>query len=130
MKPDKHLEGYAKIIVYVDGKAKTFRAHRYSYQVFVGEIPEGLLVCHTCDVRHCVNPEHLWLGTNQDNVDDMVKKNRNHKPFKTHCIRGHELSGNNVRIENGRRRCKECERIRESKRIRSRKYREKKQAVA
>jgi hypothetical protein len=76
MKPYKGCKGYAKVEESINGQRKTYRAHRYSYQAFNGEIPKGLQVCHSCDVRNCVNPEHLWLGTNQDNVNDMVKKGR------------------------------------------------------
>lgn len=56
------------------------RVHRIAYKYFKGEIPKGMFVCHTCDIPSCCNPDHLFLGTNQDNVNDMVKKKRNSKP--------------------------------------------------
>jgi hypothetical protein len=56
------------------------RAHRITYRHFCGDIPAGMFVCHTCDVPSCCNPDHLFLGTNQDNVNDMVKKKRNSPP--------------------------------------------------
>jgi len=55
---------------------KVLKTHRASWLLFRGEIPEGLQVLHHCDVTCCVNPYHLFLGTNQDNVDDKVRKGR------------------------------------------------------
>lgn len=59
---------------------KTLGAHRAAYLLYVGHIPEGLDVCHRCDNRLCVNPEHLFLGTNHENVIDRHNKGRSKMP--------------------------------------------------
>lgn len=60
-------------------RKRTFLAHRYAYEQHIGAIPAGMLVCHRCDTPPCVNTEHMFLGTLQDNMDDRNSKSRQAK---------------------------------------------------
>lgn len=70
-------EGY----LYLERSGKQIKAHRLVYEHFIGPISEGLCVCHKCDYRACLNPEHFFSGTNTDNMRDMAMKGRAHRPF-------------------------------------------------
>ena len=73
---DKSKQGYGRLTIQSNNIKKNVRAHRVSYEVYNGPIPLGMLVCHSCDVPSCINPQHLWLGTAKDNTADRVAKGR------------------------------------------------------
>lgn len=74
-------------------------AHHYAWEFANGRpVPEGLMILHRCNNRGCVNPEHLYAGTNSDNQRDKVRAGRHHNCLKTHCPHGHPYSPENTRI--------------------------------
>jgi len=98
-------KGYAKFRD--DFGTKVF-AHRWAYEWFREDIPEGLQIDHLCRVRHCVNPWHMEPVTNAEN---QMRGLRNQFTTWKHCAKGHPLSGDNLHITpKGHRRCLECNR--------------------
>ena len=98
--------GYGRIRVGQISK----RAHRVSYELNIGVIPQGLSVLHRCDVPSCVNPRHLFLGTLLDNNRDRDAKGRNGLAKRTHCPAGDPYDGINTyhRLSRIGRMCKAC----------------------
>lgn len=73
----KDPKGYGKILY----NKKIIGAHRLSYILHISEIPDNIYVCHKCDNPECCNPEHLIAGTQSENIQDMVNKNRQRKNY-------------------------------------------------
>lgn len=118
----KNAAGYGRVKMSALGgnRAKGHLAHRVAWLLFKSPIPNGLCVLHRCDNRGCVNPDHLFLGTYQDNCDDMIAKNRQNfvlakaLALRTHCHRGHLYDEKNTIIKSSnygsrkKRVCKAC----------------------
>lgn len=81
---------------------KNLLAHRVAYELSYGEMIKGLLVCHKCDNPKCCNPNHLFLGTHQDNMDDMVRKGRSARgKGKTWKLSSDDVKVIRSRLDNG-----------------------------
>lgn len=97
--------GYGRI--FVDGKAE--RAHRVAWILANGPIPDGKYVCHRCDVKRCINENHLFLGTHDDNMADAAAKGFTANARKKFCPKGHAYSGDNLYVSpEGFRDCRTC----------------------
>jgi len=102
-------DGYGQVRI----DKQTLKVHRLAWEEVNGPIPDGLRVCHHCDVPACCNPAHLFIGTQRDNVTDMINKGRFKggsflNALKTHCPQGHEYTPRNTMTYNGMRSCRQC----------------------
>lgn len=109
---DRNGYGTIRIGSMRDGTRRTNFTHIVAYQAFVGPVPEGLALDHSCDVRHCVNPEHLSPMTIRENLLKETSRSvaaRNAR--KTHCKHGHPYEGDNLYLRpDGGRGCRICRR--------------------
>jgi hypothetical protein len=108
----KTRDGYGNFSI---GDHRMVLAHRFSYETLVGPVPDGLDLDHLCRNRACVNPTHLEPVTRAENVYRGIAPAAINKR-KTYCIRGHPLSGENLRFTRaGKRVCRECRNMRARK---------------
>ena len=102
-------------VLHVTGQR--WMAHRLAFVLTKGAIQDDLLVCHTCDVPPCLNPDHLFLGTTKDNVADSLRKGRfkgqgNRRSPPEFCKAGHRLTNDNIyKRPNGLIQCRICRRV-------------------
>ena len=101
-------KGYARFRYW----GKMGHASRFILEYTLGRpLRPGMEACHTCHVRHCVHPNHLYEGTHRENIDDAIARGSYKKTLATHCVRGHELAGANVRHDGQGRHCRQCDQI-------------------
>ena len=106
----KNIKGYGQIWV----KPKLYPAHRISFLMYKGSIPNGMVLDHICRIRNCVNPWHLRVVTVKENVLCGIGKPAILAAMKI-CSKGHPFNGKNLGIDKnrGQRYCKECRRLRQ-----------------
>ena len=109
----KNSDGYG----YFDFGRTKVKAHRLIYEMMVGDIPEDRVLDHLCQNRSCVNPYHIEIVTNKEN---LLRGDLNGwRKRKTHCPKGHELTPDNLdkyQLSRGERRCKRCKNDRQKER--------------
>ena len=100
-----NIDGYGRFHF----NKKLWMAHRLAYTLQNGEIPSKMQILHMCDNPPCINVNHLFLGSNRDNVDDKVFKNRQARNYKTHCKNNHEYTSENTLVrKQGWKECRMC----------------------
>jgi hypothetical protein len=116
----KSSAGYGTLAVHLN-PLKVMAAHRLSFALHRGVFDQRLMVLHTCDVRECVRPDHLYLGDHLQNMKDMVDRGRHGKKMGTHCPAGHAYTESNTYERNGSKWCRECRKAQTRKHRQSKK---------
>jgi len=107
----KNGNGYG---VFWDGK-KIRKATHVAWELeYKQEFPIDKMACHHCDNPICVRPSHIYVGDGFTNAQDRLRRGRHEHANKTHCLRGHPFSGDNLVVQGTRRRCRICLRIRDA----------------
>lgn len=115
LKQTKDSDGYIIATLYQEGNYKKFKVHRLMLENFIGACPEGMQ-CRHLDGNNTNNSlQNLRWGTVSENNLDRVRHGTHQESIKTHCPKGHEYSGNNVKIYRNKRRCVSCSRNKNSK---------------
>lgn len=104
-------KGYGTVVI----RQSVYIASRIAYFLSTGQWPLEQIL-HSCDNPPCCNPSHLREGSIADNMADRDSRGRHRNTQKTHCLRGHPLSGDNLKMHKGRRRCATCHRDQERER--------------